>query len=364
MTCPKCGYVSYPGLSQCKKCGYHLVTSESKTPPASVPAASQPGSASEQASPHEDTLPIATTLPVLDTTPPDEPIAKEIPEIASTPVPAQATPAAVWREELAGKLEDHRRKRSRLRGNFDPGSSLDLEFDEQGAEAPPRGVDADLAMPSRSGGALDAQLNAPRRESPPLDRIPFEKPAEGIRVLTSAAVQAGDSHLEEDGAGARPVEIILESSPASRSGSSARRSDVSLRVAPLSTRFAAGLLDALILLVGGGLFALIFFIVGGHATLGPLNLAIFGSIGTIFVLAYFGLFCALSSSTPGLLMLNLEFRSLEGDPPSPAESLWRAFGYLISGASLMLGFAWALVDSDHLTWHDHISGTYVTTIEN
>jgi len=40
--------------------------------------------------------------------------------------------------------------------------------------------------------------------------------------------------------------------------------------------------------------------------------------------------------------------------------VWRSFGYLLSGAALMLGFFWAFWDEDRLTWHDRISQTYVT----
>lgn len=364
MTCPKCGYVSYPGLSQCKKCGYSFVTSEPNPSPAKPPGAPKPDSANEHGSAHEETFPIASPLPEIDAVSSDEPVAEVSPEIPSAALPAQGIPAGEWRDELAGRLEDHRRKRSRLRGNFDPSSSLDFQFGDPGVDASTHPVDADLSTPSHFGSVLDAQLDNPRRGSSPLDGIPLEKPVERIRVLSSAAVQAGESHLEEEDAFAQAVEIIVESPQASRSGSALRPTAGSLHVAPLGTRFAAGLVDALILLMGAGLFALIFFIVGGRATLGPLNLAVFGSMATLFVLAYFGMFCALSSSTPGLLMMNLEFRSLAGGPPSLAESFWRAFGYLISGASLMLGFAWALVDSDHLTWHDHISGTYITPIEH
>ena len=36
------------------------------------------------------------------------------------------------------------------------------------------------------------------------------------------------------------------------------------------------------------------------------------------------------------------------------------FGYLLAGATLMLGFLWALWDEDHFTWQDRISQTYVT----
>jgi uncharacterized RDD family membrane protein YckC len=363
VTCPKCGYVSYPGLSQCKKCGYRFVPSEPKAPSAVPLSAAPDRGTGAQASLRQDSRPIISAVPETESPPATLPASLSLPEISSDPVPAQELPAAVWRVELAGKLEDHRRKRSRLRGNFDPGSSLDFEFGDPGKETMADAVDADLAVPSRSGSVLDASLTDSRDERSALLGIALEKPADGIRVLTSAAVEAGESQLAEDDVFAQPVEIILESPPASPLRSTLRPTASGLRVAPLSTRFIAGLADALILLVGGGLFALIFWIVGGRITLSALNLAVFGSIATVFILAYFGFFCALSSSTPGLLVMNLELRSLAGGHPTPAESFWRAFGYLVSGASLMLGFAWALADSDHLTWHDHMSGTYITTIK-
>ena len=37
----------------------------------------------------------------------------------------------------------------------------------------------------------------------------------------------------------------------------------------------------------------------------------------------------------------------------------RGFGYLISILPLMLGFIWMLIDPEHLTWADKVSGTYV-----
>lgn len=55
--------------------------------------------------------------------------------------------------------------------------------------------------------------------------------------------------------------------------------------------------------------------------------------------------------------MGLALRNLEGGSPTRQESLLRAFGYLVSIASFMLGFLWAAMDSDGLAWHDHISGT-------
>ena len=51
---------------------------------------------------------------------------------------------------------------------------------------------------------------------------------------------------------------------------------------------------------------------------------------------------------------------LDGTLPDTRQLLWRSFGYLLSGATLMLGFLWALWDEDRFTWQDRISQTYLT----
>jgi uncharacterized RDD family membrane protein YckC len=68
-------------------------------------------------------------------------------------------------------------------------------------------------------------------------------------------------------------------------------------------------------------------------------------------------------STPGQTWMGLEVRNMEGFPPVPRESFLRAFGYLVSLSALMLGFFWAIADSDGLTWHDRISGTFLTPVK-
>jgi uncharacterized RDD family membrane protein YckC len=127
----------------------------------------------------------------------------------------------------------------------------------------------------------------------------------------------------------------------------------------MGRRFLAGLADALVLLVGASLFALIFWRAGGHLRLEPLNLGVLAFIAGFFILVYFGLFTALTSSTPGLLWMECEIRNLEGAHPNSHESFLRAFGYLVSIAALLLGFLWALLDSEGLTWHDRMSGTFI-----
>ena len=117
-------------------------------------------------------------------------------------------------------------------------------------------------------------------------------------------------------------------------------------------------------MVAAGLFALIFWRAGGHLSAQPLNLVVVAFIVVVFIMAYFGIFTALTSTTPGLLWVGIEVRSQNGDFPTAKQAFWRAFGYLVSISALMLGFVWALVDSDGLTWHDRMSDTFLTEGES
>src|SRR5580692_8131946 len=67
-------------------------------------------------------------------------------------------------------------------------------------------------------------------------------------------------------------------------------------------------------------------------------------------------------STRNIFSYSLLLRELrlECSLPDTRQLLWRSFGYLLSGATLMLGFLWSLWDEDRFTWQDRISQTYVT----
>jgi uncharacterized RDD family membrane protein YckC len=351
--CPKCGFVSYPGITQCKKCGHQFVAVDANLERSKPPSILSLSSEAPKAPPRAASPPPAAPANAAPAGPP---------VVDSVPTSEPAPPAPAWRDELSGRVEDFRRKRARMRGNFDPTTTPDLDFGPDTEEPSAEVVDAEVVQPFRNLSDLDATLQGSEDDHLLLDAVPLEKPAEGLRVLSSAAVEAGDTPLVRPENEAEPVEIILESSPASVASPGSHAAPGVLSVAPLGSRFVAGLADALVLFAGGGLFALIFWAAGGHVTVGALNIVVFGAIAALFVLAYFGMFTALSSSTPGLLWMNLEVRSLNGDSPTAQESFWRAFGYLVSIASLLLGFVWALVDGDHLTWHDHMSSTFITPI--
>jgi uncharacterized RDD family membrane protein YckC len=184
----------------------------------------------------------------------------------------------------------------------------------------------------------------------------------GLEIFDSALAQTDEFAVQPASPADNHLEIVVGPSEVEAPAATLRLELEALPVAPLGRRFLAGLVDGLVLLLGAGIFAFIFWRAGGHLTPVPLNLGIVALIAVIFVWAYFGFFTALTSSTPGLAYMGIEVRNTEGWPPALRESLLRAFGYLVSISALMIGFLWALVDSEGLTWHDWISGTFLTPV--
>ncbi|MFQ5664088.1 MAG: RDD family protein [Terriglobia bacterium] len=137
--------------------------------------------------------------------------------------------------------------------------------------------------------------------------------------------------------------------------------------APLWRRCQAGLLDAALILLASGVFFGLFVLLAptgsgleGHLGWGRRDLLVYLLAGFVLATLYFGLFTLLGGRTPGMQYHGLQAVSLEGQPLSLSRALWRAFGYMVSTGALLMGFLWALVDDRHLTWHDHISKTFIT----
>lgn len=276
-----------------------------------------------------------------------------IPHSAET----ETQPAPAWQEELSGRVENFRRKRARMRRDFDPSTSLDLEFgrpDESNDEIMNKEVvnQAKQSLPSVS--QLDAEIGTARYDSAAVESVALQKPVENLRILSSAAVEAGELDLEEEES---PMEIVLEPPGVNKPAGSALAGPPA--AAPLGKRFLAGVADTLALLMGSALFGLVFWAIGGTISMRPLTVGVLAFVAAFFIFVYFGMFIAFASSTPGLLAANLEVRSVDGNFPTEGEALWRAFGIVISAAALFLGFIWALVDSERLTWHDRISKTLI-----
>ena len=365
MKCPNCGFVTFPDPAECKKCG-HRFAPEVRRPP-------QTARSVTFRSPERPSAISALEPPRLKLAPQEPKIAAKA-EGASRPVepetrvdsdrtPAQeskdkdwtrqeAEAASPWHDEIAARVARYRRRRGR-EGDPDVSTgSLKFDFDDldraSGTARAPVAAEAEL-KPLRRTSELEFELGT-GGESPPKDSThPHQDASDPGDDPAEWALGPLDFQARE-----RPVEIVLNSgapeADAEESGYAAPR------VAPLGRRFAAGMLDILVLLIAGAVFFLLFRASGGRVARQPANLAILGFAAAFLVTFYFSAFTALAFATPGQSAVGLRVQTFEGETPDVRASVWRGTGYLVS-TILMLGFAWAALDPEQLTWHDRMSRT-------
>ena len=265
-----------------------------------------------------------------------------------------------WKEELSERVESFRKRRARLQPDASPAGNFELDFEAPDEPEAHRFIENDLGTSENSDSWLDMEFGGPAegrdQDSPSLD-------ASSDKELSDEPVRLDADPSETEMSFGEPVEKIppmeiLVGSPAE--SPPAEEAVAEIYLAPPGRRFLAGLTDTLVLMLGAAVFGLIFWQFCGRLSLVPGNIAVLALVAVILIFAYFGVFTAVASATPGLLWMGCEIRNLGGSYPTPSESFWRAFGVLVSISALMLGFIWACVDTDALTWHDRMSGTVIT----
>jgi uncharacterized RDD family membrane protein YckC len=281
------------------------------------------------------------------------------------PAPSAAADPQNWREELSSRVESFRQRRARIQPEVDSEGNLELDFDEKAQEAgnaaveappaKPESFDRALETPPAAAPVFDLAMDEPAaapEENAPREVIALDEPED-----EEARVDTDEMSLGEPSPRTAPVEIEVDSPAAATAEPESEPEGIYL--APLGRRILAGLTDSGVLLLGAAIFGVIFWRFCGTLSLGPLNVFILGLIAVLVVFAYFAVFTVVAAATPGLLWMKCEVRNVHGQHPTTQECCWRAFGVLVSLSALMLGFIWACVDSDNLTWHDRMSGTVI-----
>ena len=238
--------------------------------------------------------------------------------LALSTVAAPGLDDADWRREVASRLEAYRSRRRRQRPD-----------------------DLQTALP------FGAEGEAPFEEDsfpPPV------QPPETIERVERMEITAAPS-----------AEEAQDDWPSTAWQREEAPGDAAMRpVADLGERQRAGLLDGAFLVLAYGAFLGVFKAFGGELKFGKLDVMVHAAAMVAFYAQYFTLFTVLGRGTPGILIRGLEVLSFDGGAPTRTQLVWRSFGYLVSAATLFLGFCWALWDEDRLTWQDRISQTYIT----
>jgi len=215
-----------------------------------------------------------------------------------------------WRREVSRRLEEYRARRRRLRPDD---SQSGLPFYDQ----------------------PDFEEEIPERARPrPVQR---ERQIERVEIRIQSELDFSSTQNDR----ARPQTALVP-------------------VASLTERRRAGALDALFLGLTIAGFLGLFRSLGGQITLDKTDAIVYLVVSYLFYAQYFFLFTVFAGATPGMQLCCLTIVRLDGSLPDTPQLLWRSFGYLLSGATLMLGYVWAMWDEDKFTWQDRISQTYVT----
>lgn len=228
------------------------------------------------------------------------------------------TPEPEWRQEVARRLDAYRARR--------------------------RQYDADYESPQTPlPFAADTETVATTQTAePPPQRIASWK----IRPRRNERVEISLSQPELDFDTARDYRAHPQTSL--------------VTVASLEERRWAALIDGFFLcLTYAGFFGL-FHSLGGTLAFAKVDAAVYVATFFLLYLQYFGLFNTFAGATPGMQLRGLYIVRLDGTLPDTRQLLWRSFGYILSGGTLMLGFLWSVWDEDRFTWHDRISHTFLT----
>jgi len=251
-----------------------------------------------------------------------------------------------WRDEVSRRLEQYRARRGHLRGDD---SQSGLPFHEPQVswrEDARRSAAADARKAAEAAALAEAAADAEARE----------------HQAAQAKAEAARARLAQRQRQTERVEIRIQpeldfsSSPDDRT----HPQTALVPVASLAERRWAGALDAVFLIFTCAGFLGLFRSLGGEITAGKTDVLVYALAAYFFYGFYVSLFTVLAGSTPGMQLRGLAVVRLDGSLPDTRQLLWRSCGYILSGATLMLGFIWALWDEDRFTWQDRMSQTYVT----
>jgi uncharacterized RDD family membrane protein YckC len=251
--------------------------------------------------------------------------------VAAGGSPIEVSPEPEWRVEVSRRLEQYRARRRGARS------------DENQSALPFREPSASKSK-TKLQIQIEQRIELPERPRPRLRSPERTKSPERIEIC---------------------IQPELDFAPAP--GERARPQTAMVPVATLSERRRAGIIDAVFILLTCaafmGLFVGLIRSMDGEMMIDRTDALMAAPVIFLFYALYFLVFTIFAGVTPGMQLCSLSVVRLDGRLPDTSQLLWRSVGYLISGATLMLGFLWSLWDEDRFTWQDRISQTYLTSTD-
>jgi uncharacterized RDD family membrane protein YckC len=306
-------------------------------------------------------------------------------EAATTEPPEFYRPSEppVWRDEVSSKVDAYRAKRGRGGRRYDANASLSLNFEtlEEPVAAPPvparyapvrlemvapetNVIEFPKPMPVQSVAAVGAVASV-ASDLPLADlTLPELPPADELAEPIADAPRILDVPEHAQAVPEQPLADIQLDEPehefSMADAIAAANAELPMPVAPTGPRIAAGMIDLLIVLTASAIFGMIFMMIAKELPDGRNFLAAAIVLPGILWGTYQYLFLVRCHATPGMQMAQVGLAHFdETKHVTRKQRQARALAMIVSAMSLGLGFAWAMLDQDRLTWHDRISHSFV-----
>jgi uncharacterized RDD family membrane protein YckC len=227
-----------------------------------------------------------------------------------------------------------------------------------------------IAMPNREAPLSQAprqqslfrvipfeSIAPPREEGPPArQRSPVARDRAPAPKRTRRAPHPNQQSLEFAAPETQP------SAPPETAAEPAVQCDAP--VASIRARSAAVALDLAFVLLGFGVMLGILRGRAGELPLDRTAALIYGAAFALLLFFYKVLACVRAGHSPGARMMGLRLLHFDGRPADRRQRLLRLASGCLSLLPLGVGFLWALVDEERLTFHDHITQTFTTPAES
>ena len=206
----------------------------------------------------------------------------------------------------------------------------------------------------------------------PRSQLPTPPPKAKLSTLMATpgslfCTECGKPAAEDDLFEFQGRRVCLECKPAFaqrlRQGGTLQASSVSAEYGGFWIRFAARVIDSLILgvvtLAVNGLLIFVFRAPGRIETVSPAVTALLLAVNFILALIYEVFFLVRNGATPGKMVLSLKVVTPDGGPISSGRAIARFLCYYLDNLTLLIGYIIAAFDAEKRALHDHICSTRV-----
>ncbi len=199
--------------------------------------------------------------------------------------------------------------------------------------------------------------------------IPFPQPGPTATRLTAAKPvgrkQSTGNRTASDSQGSLDLEFLPPAPHSPRTLKTTVEASIYCDAPVASTmhRAVAAFLDSAMIFIACGIFTGIFQEFGGSVQVDKFSVTIF-ICSLVLITTFYGLLFAIAGrETAGQSWTELRLINFDGFPPDGQSRALRFIGCWLSFCACGSGLCWALLDEEDLTWHDHMSKTFLTPKE-